>query len=213
MTEPGTDYFLEIEARFAERRGTPFLFSAKDWSLMKSWSDDGIPLSIVLEAIDKCFDNSVQAGRRRTISSLSYCRHAVKDLWGERKDLFVGDAETIPEQSTVEILARLGESLRNVAAANTHLSRPLESAAMRITSLRGAGPEIEAALIEVENTLLGELGECLSAEDRTGIEGEIGEMMAGISSLDAKAMERTRDANFRRLMRSRFGLPRLSLFG
>jgi hypothetical protein len=66
------DYFLEIESRFAELRETPFVFSAKDWALMKSWHDDGIPLAIVLEAIDSCFEKRRETGRKRVISSLSY---------------------------------------------------------------------------------------------------------------------------------------------
>ena len=45
-------YFQEIEAHFALRRGTPFILNAKDWALMKKWHDDGVPLPIVIEAID-----------------------------------------------------------------------------------------------------------------------------------------------------------------
>ena len=29
-----TEYFTDIEAHFAQRRGTPFVLSAKDWALM-----------------------------------------------------------------------------------------------------------------------------------------------------------------------------------
>ena len=47
-----TEYYTEIESHFALRRGTPFVLSAKDWHLMKRWNDDGIPLPIVIEAIE-----------------------------------------------------------------------------------------------------------------------------------------------------------------
>src|SRR5689334_21043736 len=126
MTEPSDDFFLEIEARFAERRGTHFIFSAKDWALMKSWKDDGIPLPIVIEAIDRCFDKSAEAGRRRTISSLAYCRHAVKDLWNERKDLFVGGAEVVPEESMESLLNALCGSLRTAAGRSPQLREAFE---------------------------------------------------------------------------------------
>src|SRR5439155_1109448 len=44
-------YFEEIEAHFAARRGTPFILSAKDWALMKSWHDEGVPLPVLLDAV------------------------------------------------------------------------------------------------------------------------------------------------------------------
>src|SRR5437763_2929596 len=71
-----TEYYTEIESHFAARRGTPFVLSAKDWHLMKRWHDDGIPLPIVIEAIDTVFQKNEESGRRKTISGLSYCRHA-----------------------------------------------------------------------------------------------------------------------------------------
>ena len=71
------DYFLEIEAHFALRRNTPFILSAKDWALMQKWRAEGIPLPVVIEAIDSVFEKNETSGRRKVISSLSYCRHAV----------------------------------------------------------------------------------------------------------------------------------------
>src|ERR1041385_6014201 len=93
------DYFLEIESRFAERRGTPFILSAKDWALMRKWAEDGIPLPVVIEAIDGVFEKNETSGRRKIISSLSYSRHAVKELGDERRDLYVGGSDVPPEVS------------------------------------------------------------------------------------------------------------------
>ena len=82
---PDDDYFLEIEAHFAQRRGTPFILSAKDWALMRKWADESIPLPVVIEAIDGVFEKNETSGRRKIISSLSYCRHAVKEWRWERR--------------------------------------------------------------------------------------------------------------------------------
>ena len=68
------DYFLEIESHFAAKRATPFILNAKDWALMKKWFDDGIPLTVVIEAIDSVFEKNETSGQRKMISSLSYCR-------------------------------------------------------------------------------------------------------------------------------------------
>src|SRR5437764_6983781 len=112
------------------RRGTPFILSAKDWALMKKWHDEGVPLPVVIEAIDSVFEKNETSGRRKVISSLSYCRHAVKELWAERKDLFVGgETGTTPETSPVAMLESLAEKLEatSVAAAFADRVRALAS--------------------------------------------------------------------------------------
>ncbi|HEX6179519.1 MAG TPA: hypothetical protein VF057_14240, partial [Thermoanaerobaculia bacterium] len=131
---PSDDYFLEIEGHFAARRGTPFILSAKDWVLMKKWRDDGIPLPVVIEAIDAVFEKNEASGRRKVINSLSYCRHAVKELWSDRKELFVGGEEGTPEEQPAPRLERLAEAV--------------ESASGRQDVLRRAAAEIRALVSE-----------------------------------------------------------------
>jgi hypothetical protein len=102
-----TDYFNEIESHFAMRRGTPFILSAKDWALMKKWHGEGVPLAVVIEAIDTVFEKNETSGRRKVISSLSYCKHAVKEIWEDRKNLYVGAGETTPERAVADALEAL----------------------------------------------------------------------------------------------------------
>src|SRR5512136_692095 len=69
-------YYRAVEDHFAALRGTPFLFSPKDFALLQRWWRDGAPLAAVLAGIGEAWE------RRRErdsdpISSLSYCRHAV----------------------------------------------------------------------------------------------------------------------------------------
>ncbi|HUP45035.1 MAG TPA: hypothetical protein VM779_05940, partial [Thermoanaerobaculia bacterium] len=104
---PADDYFLEIEGHFAMRRNTPFILSAKDWALMKKWREEEIPLPVVLEAIDQVFEKNETSGRRKVISSLSYCRHAVKELWSERRELYAGGADAGPEENPAPMLEAL----------------------------------------------------------------------------------------------------------
>src|SRR5207245_4904910 len=84
---------------------------------MRKWHDEGIPLPVVIEAIDSVFEKNETSGRRKVISSLSYCRHAVKELRRERKDLFIGGESTIPESSPAVILERLADQLASTVAA------------------------------------------------------------------------------------------------
>jgi hypothetical protein len=214
---PADDYFLEIESHFAARRGTPFIFSARDWALMKAWQEEGIPLPLVLEAIESCFRKQEETPRRRTISSLAYCRHAVKEMWAERKDLLVGSSESVPERGAGGMLEDLAGAIDGAAERSEktpELARLLRAAAVAIRALPAveAVPYLEERLIGIEKELLDALMAALPAEAKLELEREVEEALAG-HQLDAAVAERTRRANLMRLMRRRIGMPRFSLFG
>jgi hypothetical protein len=210
------DYFLEIEDCFSRLRRTPFVFSGKDWALMKEWKDEGIPLPIVLEALEGCFSKSGEGKRGRVVSSLRYCRHAVRELWSERKDLYVGREAGVVESDPKSALEELGRTLEEAAAmAPVEVQAILRSSAMELLPLghaRGV-PQIEEALLSLEDALFEQLEAALPADVRDSILRELDrQMMALPASADAAVVDRTRRANFKRLLRSRLQIPRLSLF-
>lgn len=210
------DYFLEVEAHFAARRGTPFIFSAKDWALLKSWRSDGIPLPVVLEAIDRCFDKRADSGRKGTISSLGYCRHAVKELWEERKDLAVGSESELPEHDPREKLVALASEVLQAAdvSGSGAVASLLRDAATRISSAGEARtvPLIEERLMEIESDLLTRVEEAFEPDERAALEREVEDLLAGYAALKPETQKKTRDANLKRLLRRKVGVPRLSLF-
>ena len=191
------DYFLEIESHFAARRGTPFILSAKDWVLMKKWRDEDVPLAVVIEAIDQVFEKNEASGRRKVINSLSYCRHAVKELWQDRKDLYAGTGDTAPEEKPLELLDVLAADLETVAPEFASRVRGLVS--------EKSVPAIEERLIDLEHELILHL--LATSPDAEAIRAE-----AAMPGLDEKVRARTEEANLRRLVRERFSLPRLTLF-
>lgn len=208
-TAPADDYFLEIEARFAERRNTPFILSAKDWALMKKWRDEGVPLPVVLEAIDQVFENNEASGRRKVISSLSYCRHSVKELWNDRKDLYAGGSEPAPEEQPGPMLDSLAERLEAAEAPRAVLAE--FAAAVRALVSEKTVPRIEERLIAMESDLMSRIMEAdpaVAAEIRDELARTIGDP----AKLDEKTRQRTEEANLRRIVRTRYGLPRLTLF-
>ena len=194
------DYFLEIEGHFASRRGTPFILSGKDWALMQRWREEGIPLPIVIEAIDSVFEKNETSGRRKVISSLSYCRHAVKELWEARRDLYVGGSETTPEASPESRLEALAE----------RIEEPFASRVRELARERSV-PRIEQRLMEIERELIDALIEA-SPQEVDSIRREIAVSLGDPSKLDPKIRARTEEANLRRRIRERFNLPRLTLF-
>jgi hypothetical protein len=190
------DYFQEIEAHFAQRRGTPFILNAKDWMLMKSWKDEGVPLPVVIEAIDSVFDKREAQGKR--VSSLSYCRHAITELWKDRKELQVGAEGSAPEESPAEQLEALAVSFE------TSAHEAVRVFAIRVRELARAQsvPRIEEGLIELEQELI----------DAVATDALREEARALSASASEKTRVRTEQAHLRRLVREEFELPRLTLF-
>ena len=193
------DYFQEIEAHFALRRGTPFVLSAKDWALMKSWSADGVPLAVVIEAIDSVFEKNEAKGTQKKINSLGYCRHAVKEIWTERRELQIGAQESAPEENVEAALTALAEAVAAVSPEFGERVRALVS--------EKSVPRIEERLMELEEELLDSL---LSSSGKADAIRDDARSLA--SGADEKSRARAEQAHLRRLARERFALPRLTLF-
>jgi hypothetical protein len=193
------EYFTEIEALFARRRGTPFVVNAKDWALMKKWSEDGIPLAVVLEAIESVFDKF--DAKSRTVNGLSFCRHAVKELWDDRRMLQVGAQESTPEEDPAPALETLA------AALDESPHSFVNAFAARVRALHGSVPTIEEGLIALEEALIAAILE--HAPDAAAMREEARALSASASE---KTRARTETATLRRIVRERYGVPRLSLF-
>ena len=183
------EYFQEIEAHFVARRGTPFIFNAKDWALMKEWAAEEIPLPVVIEAIDFVFDKAIE--RNKVINGLRYCRHAVKELWKERRELQVGADSHTPEADPGPHLETLAQALEAVEVTRAFGPRVRELASEKSV------PRIEECLIDLEH----ELAMALATDE---IRAE--------AARAADGNPRVEEAHLRRLVREKFELPRLTLF-
>jgi len=181
------EYFLEIEAHFALRRGTPFVLSPKDWALMQEWAAEAIPLPVVIEAIDSVFDKAIE--RNKKVNGLRYCRHAVKELWQERRELQVGASDSVPEEGAESILSALADALETTA--------PSFAPRVRELAREKSVPRIEEKLIDLEH----ELADSLATDE---IRAE--------AARAAEGNARAEEAHLRRLVRDKYALPRLTLF-
>jgi len=87
-------YFQEIARAFFGRRGAPFVLSSRDMVTISSWEERGIPLRIVLEGIERAFENyRKRAVRGRKMSSLSFCQTEILRAYAEFRDRGVGRPE------------------------------------------------------------------------------------------------------------------------
>jgi len=91
------NYFTEVEEEFVRRRGKPMLISPLDWALVETWKDAGIPLHIVLRAINEAFDAyDARAQKHRKINSIFYCQQQVEATFAEYRLAQVGgDAASV----------------------------------------------------------------------------------------------------------------------
>jgi len=201
------DYFLEIESHFAAKRATPFILNAKDWALMKKWFDDGIPLTVVIEAIDSVFEKNETSGRRKMISSLSYCRHAVKEIWQDRQDLYAGSGESAPEENVSGLLEALAADVERSEAPGDIAEKIAND--IRTLLRSKSVPKVEEKLIDIERDLMDRILASVPLQERDAI---VQPITAIVADLDDKTRQRTYEANLRRAVREKFVLPRLTLF-
>jgi hypothetical protein len=87
-------YFQEIARAFFGLRGAPFVLSSTDMVTISSWEERGIPLRIVLEGMERAFENyRKRAVRGRKMSSLSFCQAEILKAYAEFRERGVGRAE------------------------------------------------------------------------------------------------------------------------
>ena len=230
------DYFNAIEEAFSRRRGAPLLLSPRDWALIGEWQRRGIPLRIVLQGIENCFDTFERRspGARR-INSLTYCRQEVLSLF----DLYLGlqgaaagrpgegPASSVPASAGV-VVRHLGRLARRAKEAMAHASSSHHDAL--VGSLAGAAAELrrmkkaivagppapqtlERDLARLDSELLAAARDALGPEETERIEQEAATALGTARDrMTPEARDTTHRAAAARLLRRRCHLPRLTLF-
>lgn len=84
-------YFQEIAYFFLQERGAPFFLSSKDLDLISTWEEMGIPLKVVLEGVERTFDNQwIRPRREGKIHSLAFCKLQVVKAFEQHKERKIG---------------------------------------------------------------------------------------------------------------------------
>jgi len=207
-------YYRAVEDHFAALRGTPFLFSPKDFALLRGWWQEGIPLAAVLGGIGEAWERRREAGGD-PISSLSYCRHAVRRHAKRLSAARAGSAREGPATDVKAALAGLAGRVEEAAArwrSAPGVAAALVDLARAIATLP---PDLEPAaadeiLSELEFTTLDALLAALPEERRRQVEAEVAADLAGLD-VAAEVRERTRRALLLKAVRRLVGLCRLEL--
>jgi len=217
MTETEADraYYAAGEAAFIRRRGTPFLLSPKDFTLLKQWRGLGIPIEAVEQGIEDAFSRREERGATGRVNSLGYCRDAVLAAWERRAAASVGRGGQAAEIDVAGRVRSLAEGLAALAERRRDLAKPLTAANRSLDRLaRGSRPpgEIEESLARLDRKLASTLYDALPPDERAAIDLEIRRQLSPLAGrLDDETARRTGRALARRLLRERLELPRLSL--
>lgn len=217
MTAPDEDelaYYRAVEDHFAALRGTPFLFSPKDFALLRSWWREGVPLAAVLAGIGEIWE------RRRErdadpVSSLAYCRHAVARQAKRLAAARVGAAPGEGAINVAESLHALAGAVAETAASWAtvpRLAAVLRDLERAVATLpENSRPEaLDETLADLEFTSLDALLGALPADRREAIATEVEHELAGLK-MAGEVRSRTRHALLVKALRRLIGLPRLEL--
>jgi hypothetical protein len=228
-------YFTAIEEAFSRRRGAPLLLSPRDWGLIAGWQSRGVPLRIVLQGIENCFDTfERKAPGARRINSLGYCRQEVLSLFEIYLGLHAGatgptEGSSTAAPSAARVVARhLGRLARRVKEAMPHASAAhhdglvgaLATTAAELRRLRkalaGEPPvpqSLEADLARLDAMLLEAARAALGPEELSRIEAEAEAALGPARDRMSQAARLTTlRAAAARLLRRCCSLPRLTLF-
>lgn len=216
------DYFTEIEETFVRLRGRQMIISPIDWALIDQWKDRGIPLHIVLRAIETVFRAYHQrSGNKQAVNSLAYCRPEVESQFAAWQTSQVGKSATsndAPQTITRETAAA---HIKNVIAALRAVEMPELQDGIIYTlglldALESSLPDdieaIDSALVAVEDYLATAMLDGWPADDLDRLKKEIAAQLDGYGPSDEQDRQRTFDLMLLKQMRDIAGVPRLSLF-
>ena len=112
-------YWEQIEQYFVAKRGSALILSPKDWPLVSSWEERGVPLEAVFEGIDLAYQrhqDKCAAGQRQAHWTLTACQHDVERAWNAWRDQHP-EMETPDEQDALESERRkISSKLHSLAA-------------------------------------------------------------------------------------------------
>jgi hypothetical protein len=216
MRQDELAYYRAVEDHFARLRGTAFLFTPKDFGLLRRWWGEAVPLAAVIAGIGEVAARRSERGED-PVSSLAYCRHAVARHAKRLAAAAVGGDAGAGAADVPALLAAYVEAVRAaagrwsdeapVAAALTDLAAAVETLP---TDAPAAALEVTAASLEA--TALEAAAAAFSTELKRQAEAETAAVLQGPAGA-AEIAGNARRAIAIKVLRALLGVPRLELAG
>lgn len=218
------NYFTEIEDTFVRRRGKNLLLNPLDWAMIEGWQERGIPLHVVIRAIESVFDAfDKKPAQPRSIKSLFYCREEVEAQFLEWSNSQTGKSGAsknggeagISKEDVAELIDGVVEKLQ--ASAISALAEDFERAIARLTELRADLTDdigtVEPSLFDIEKFLDRALLTNTDPEHLKAVKKEItGQLKVYKAGMESEAYQNTFNLMLLKRLREDAGVPRLSLF-
>ena len=216
------NYFTEIEETFIRRRARNLFLSPLDWALMEVWQDKGIPLHIVIRAVEQVFDNFDKNPGPRSVKGLMFCREEVEAQYDEWLKAQTGKSNAEADHSPSFSLAEISEHINGLIASLNQIKNPdladeIERACVRLAAVaanvNGNHEQLDKSLSDVEDMLDEALLERVDKGVRSGLEKEISTQLKPYkSTMDAVSYQSTFRLMLLKQLREAENIPRLSLF-
>lgn len=217
------NYFTEIEDTFVRRRGKHLLLSPIDWAMIEGWRDRGVPLHIVIRAIENVFDGFDKNPGPRSIKGLLYCKEEVEAQFLEWSAMQAGKVKDGSTDGSQEFSAeRIVEHIEKVIgeleeSKNPDLREDIERAIERLRKLAAEySNDLETAdrsLSDIENLLEHSLLTKLDPVRLAEVEKDIASQLRPFKSqMEPDAYKQTSRVMILKRLRDEEGIPRLSLF-
>ena len=219
------NYYTEIEDTFIRRRAKNLFLSPLDWALMELWQDRGIPLHVVIRAIESVFDVfDKQPPGTRSIKSLFYCREEVEVQYNEWLKSQAGKGQEAGDEGqetgfTPEaVAAHINDAIASLKNNNAESIREdLLRAAARLeelaANLTGDAETVDATLGDIEKLLDRAMLTNWEPVHLKILEKEIAGQLRGYKAeMEPEAYKNTFELMLLKRLREEAQIPRLGLF-
>ncbi len=203
-------YYGRVESYFIERRGSPLFITPAEWFLVAQWEEQGIPLQVIQDAIDRVLDRPRKSSRPL---KLTYCRQAVQSEFRRFREVRLG-AREVPEASPLDSVGHLQALAAAVAPSDPDVARAVEALAASIGSAGGTSEaRIEEELEKLDETMIDTAERELDAEQKSKLEAEAQRSLASYRErMPEKVYLSAVKSAYRKRLRAARSLPLLSLY-
>ena len=208
------NYYGEVETYFVERRGSPLFITPAEWALVAKWEVKGIPIHVVKDGIDRVFERPQAATKPR---KLGYCRQTVEAAFRRFREVSFGaqgdGAKTRDRSSAKEDRMDVAAHLASLVAELSDLAPELASQVAQLGASGASLHAIEDVLTKIDEKLIDTAEEAMDATERGSIQADAARSLASYRDrMPEKVYRSALKSAYRRRLRDRAELPRLSLF-
>ncbi len=210
-TDEEPSYYGAVETYFVERRGSPLFITPAEWALVAKWEEQGIPVHVVMEGIERVFERPRAAAKPR---KLGYCRQTVEAAFRRFREVSFGGRDEGaslggPAEDRVDATAHLSR----LAAELTDLAPELATQVARLGASGTSLQAIEDGLTEIDEQLIDAAEDAMDAAECESLRTEAARSLAAYRDrMPEKVYRSALKSAYRRRLRVRAKLPRLSLF-